>query len=316
LEVALVHQSFRARLSRCRRGFTLIELLVVIAIIAVLIALLVPAVQKVREAAARSQCQNNMKQWGLALHSFHDTYKRLPAGGYSTASATSPNGAASWIVHCLPYAEQAPLFKSFDLTKRYDDAANLPIGNVQLALNSCPSGIVTLSGYATEAAGGVSNFVSHYYGNCGPTGTSTIGSTTYTYTTTSAGANDARSSDGVLGLDTKYRLTDIQDGTSNTILLGERSLNEPSGTPNGYRSWIRGWNNAFGNAKNVTNPLNSTFYNGSTNFDDISFGSNHTGGVNILFGDGGVRFLVTSTDINTLKALASRSAGEAVSVTN
>jgi len=95
-----------------RRGFTLIELLVVIAIIAILIALLVPAVQKVRESAARTQCSNNLRQVGIALHSYHDTAKHLPQGG-----TQSPAGGYghSWWVLILPHIEQAPLYTKFDI---------------------------------------------------------------------------------------------------------------------------------------------------------------------------------------------------------
>src|SRR3954451_8062141 len=102
--------------ARPRPAFTLIELLVVIAIIAILIALLVPAVQKVRDAAARSQCQNNLKQIGLAMHGFHDTRKYLPSGG--DANSFSPHA------YILPYLEQGPLYSKIDFKQAYSAGPN------------------------------------------------------------------------------------------------------------------------------------------------------------------------------------------------
>ncbi|HYH69565.1 MAG TPA: DUF1559 domain-containing protein, partial [Urbifossiella sp.] len=111
------------------------------------------------------------------------------------------------------------------------------------------------------------------------------------------------------------RLTDVLDGTSNTLMVGEISVYMPPGlTYHQYRTWIRGNTGGAGAAKCVTNPINSTVYNGSNNFNDISFGSNHTGGCNVALGDGTVRFLRSATDIAVLKASASINSGEVVSL--
>jgi len=318
--------------SLSRRGFTLIELLVVIAIIAILIGLLLPAVQKVREAAARMKCSNNLKQLGIALHAYNDTHGNLPPGAQGTVPspanpATTVAPGTSWLVLILPQLEQDNVYKLYDFTLPYSSSAstlatgsNLAIGNIKIASYQCPSGSTALSGNSSEAYGGTTNYSTHYYGVMGPSGTATVGGVNFTYNTTSAGGNGAYSNDGVLITTTassylKVRITDITDGTSNTLMTAERSYNENpavcGGTVNsGYRSWIRGQNGGSGAAKNVVNPINSTCYNGSSNFNDISFGSNHTQGANFGFGDGSVRFVRQSIDLNTYKALASRSSGE------
>src|SRR5437879_1302392 len=119
---------FISRLRRSRRAFTLIELLVVIAIIAVLVGLLLPAVQKARDAAARSQCTNNLKQIGLALHNFHDANKNFPSSGEVTAIDPSTGSVATGFVRhslftwLLPYVEQDDIYKKMDTTQFYNSA--------------------------------------------------------------------------------------------------------------------------------------------------------------------------------------------------
>jgi prepilin-type N-terminal cleavage/methylation domain-containing protein/prepilin-type processing-associated H-X9-DG protein len=288
-----------------RGGFTLIELLVVIAIIAILIGLLLPAVQKVREAAARMKCSNNLKQIGLALHSYHDANNRFPPGG------TGPNvgpfvapvgmtGSIGYTVYILPYEEQDNVFRQMNTAVDYNQDPNLAVAPLLIPIYQCPSAVITESTYVT----GKTN---HYQGVAGPKGTNPQTGQPYA-ATNPTGLHGGFSNQGVLGPNTRVTIGAITDGTSNTLLVGELSWKDA----NCYRPWTRGWDSdAMAASKNVTNPMNAVPYNGSSNFNDVSFGSQHAGGgANFLLADGSVRFLRQSIDINAYKAAASRDGGE------
>lgn len=298
---------------RPKSGFTLIELLVVIAIIAILIALLVPAVQKVREAAARLQCQNNLKQMALALHGYHDNYKVLPAG-VEDSTGPYPGCYLSFNVFILPFIDQTPLYGKFNFKKSYDDASNIPNGLTPPPPYQCPSSVQKYTQYGSgEWASGAITYTTHYYGVNGPEGTNPTTGKLYGVLTTNQGDIATQ---GILGLGSKVKLSTITDGTSNTLMLGEMSWTDA----NYYRVWHRG---TYSDGqlrdttccRNVANAMHSTPYNGSNNANNTSFGSEHGGGgANFAFADGTVRWMSANITLGTYLSLSSYNGGETVTV--
>lgn len=293
-----------------RRGaFTLIELLVVIAIIAILIALLVPAVQKVREAAARTQCLNNLKQIGLGLHGYHDTYKKMPPGSLTAANL-------SWHVLLLPFIEQDALYRQFDQTQAYTGATNLPlVVQNQMMVYFCPAhdNPRITGNTGAESVGGTLAFTTSYYGVMGPKGTNPQTGAAYAVTNAAA-THGGGATQGVLFRGSEIKMTSITDGTSNTLAVGEMSF-----SPNpGYRAWSRGCDGTptCGGVKNVINAINSTPYNGSNLFNDQSFGSPHVNGACFLLCDGSSRFISQSISMTVYLSIASRNGQETYNLSN
>jgi prepilin-type N-terminal cleavage/methylation domain-containing protein/prepilin-type processing-associated H-X9-DG protein len=305
-----------AETGRRRAGFTLIELLVVIAIIAILIALLVPAVQKVREAAARTQCQNNLKQLALGMHSHHDTFKKLPAGMSPGTIANSDQYCCwgTWMVTILPFIEQEAAFKLYvnyggnDSTgPRYSASPNLVLTTMRFEVMTCPSDTPNAP---------LENITSHNYGvNYGNTSlyqdpTITTGGMTFTF----GGAPFAPN----IG----YPLERITDGTSNTLLMSE--------VIQGQRTDLRGfawWGPASGfvtlQGPNTSTPdsMESGYCDPgypnppcAANVGDsgeIMFArSRHPGGINVAMADGSGRFITDSIDLNTWRALGTSQGDE------
>jgi len=225
---------------RSGSGFTLIELLVVIAIIAILIGLLLPAVQKVREAAARMKCSSSLRQLAIACHNFHDQNNRLPPG---SANDTSPfgNGAvgwgSSWKVYILPYIEQGNIYNlwQFNNNSGYVNTANLNIvgGNVSIPVYRCPS-----SPAPDRGSRGGSNptnglMIDSYTGIAGSVIPGFVGATPVYNVNCCNGGNSLATDNGILFAQSKVTMTGITDGTSNTILVGEQSdhLRDPNRQP-------------------------------------------------------------------------------------
>jgi len=300
-----------------RRGFTLIELLVVIAIIAILIGLLLPAVQKVREAASRMKCSNNLKQIGIALHSYHDTTGTFPKG--PPLGGTTSIG---WQALILPHIEQDNIARSMNPSVgAYVSGPNRNAGAYRIAAFLCPSYGEERSHSTIDNVSGQNAFATHYVGNAGPKGTNPASGGAYGVNGTGQGGlayegilpYHAGGASSAPNPTSGVTITAISDGTSNTLMAFECAWLGLEKSPGSLRSWVRGaaWDSDSTGSKNVANAPRTVKYNGGGNFNDISAGSNHTGGFNAAMGDGSVRFIRDSIDLNTvLKPMASRAGGE------
>ena len=298
-------------------AFTLVELLVVIAIIAILMALLVPAVQKVRAAAALTQCQNNIRQMAIAMHGYHGDKKRFPTGVIVGAyNSVANSNLLSFHVYLLPYMGMTPLYQQFSLNAEYgyDAPANRPMWAVQVANYQCPASPTIQTDYVPETYNGTLGYTMHYYGSAGPHGTNPFTGAAYSSYGTSQGGEALQ---GVIGYNYSTRIKDITDGTSLTFMLGEVSWPKMGY----YRTWIRG---TYGDSdptttdrdtnccRNVANAMSSTVYNGS-NCNNTSFGSLHAnGGANFALADGSVRYVAPDISMSTYMSLASRNGDEVI----
>ena len=286
------------------RAFTLIELLVVIAIIAVLMGLLLAAVQRVREAAARATCQNNLRQIGLALHNYETVFGACPPG-YRNPGGTNPTPGWGWPVFLLPYLEQAPLQDSLDVWKTDFGKGSNPVPataltQTTLKILQCPSD-----------SGPPFNPYYDHHGKSNYRGVAGGGDLYLTPMATDLG--------GLFFSNSRVRFADVTDGLSNTLAVGETSLDQsknqwggiwagcarvgPFAEYQGKLAWVSG---VYWSIDRFNLRLNGP--------DPWAFCSPHPGAVNFLICDGSVRSIRDSVDPILVEWLAARSDGQAVSV--
>ncbi len=339
-------------MSRSRRAFTLIELLVVIAIIAVLIALLLPAVQQAREAARKTQCKNNLKQFGVAIHNYLDTHTVFPFGKGASYAPPIPV-YARWSQHAmlLPFLDQAPLYNKIDFSyppgtpgmggviafmPAYVSPVNQVVSQVKVSMFFCPSDTG-----ANDPWAGQNNYAGNQGGwLCDRSDTPVVAP--------DIAVNEVQT--GVFYFLSRCRSSDVTDGMSNTAFFSERmrghgtpdpktdmfvipaqtslagtystcmGINTATATPLtskwGY-SWVMGENCCTQyNHVAVPNAVScaGTGFTGSmTNMAmQVSASSRHSGGVHVLMGDGATHFMSENIDLNLWRAIGSRGGGEAV----
>ncbi|MBA2113044.1 DUF1559 domain-containing protein [Bremerella alba] len=304
--------------TRGQRGFTLVELLVVIAIIGVLIALLLPAVQQAREAARRTQCINNQKQLGLALHNHHDTYGNFPAGSEwaLTDPCTDSKGSARvpWTVKILPFIEQNNLYEEFDITAQFpwgwnDDYTtavpdqgplNKDPARQVVEAYQCPSNPLSNNGLP----------VLDYMGVMG-------GGTTSDDICGSGFGGSRLYDNGILYLNSKTKFRDMTDGTTNTMMVGETIYFKGPQSSSEAFTWASGWAggkspasgtatvNAINSGPNVLSATNVNTWVETT----LTFGSVHPGGAIFLMGDASAQFVPETIDLTIYRQLGIRNDG-------
>ena len=278
--------------SRLRRAFTQIELLVVISVIGILVGLLLPALQSVRTAALRAQCANNLREIGIACHTFHDVKGRLPPGYAASGPYVDGNTDTSpgwgWPAHLLLFLEQQPLYNQLDFTQPVE---NCPATQTLVKAFLCPADPFEPAPFQLTDATLMpicEIAPSSYAGTCGPLASSVSGST----------------GQGIFYRNSATRMLDIMDGTSHTVMIGDRSWVQAKGTWAGTPSGAvtrAGAANPWGAATAPSSALvlvHNNWINNHTASDGSleDFSSYHRGGANFLFADGSVHFIHNITD--------------------
>ncbi len=271
-----------------RSGFTLVELLVVIAIIGVLVALLLPAVQMAREAARRMQCTNHLRQYGLALHNYHDVMGKFPpaAAWDGNTNLTAAVNCISAFAILMPYYEQGNLQSQWDFKVNHNHATNLVPAGTPIKLMFCPSrrnpmknGNYAAADYALSAGTGydqTANLTEHK---------------------------------GMFNTNSNIRMADVTDGTSNTFAIGEKFVDQKNAAQTDGPAYRWGYHST----RNTVSPMNA--YPLSPWGDaDVTFGSKHPGGANFVFTDGAVHYLPQNINLLLYQNLSNKADGVVVQI--
>ena len=296
-----------------RCGFTLVELLVVITIIGILIALLLPAVQAAREAARRTQCTNNLAQIGIALHNYEAAHEVLPPGVVNPKGPVRNKAEGyhvGWLVQVLPYIEENVAYKHVDFSVGVYDKKNEPVRRLKMRMFLCPSDAY---GYARPRGGG----------QAGTGEPGDVAISTYAGCHNDVEAPIDQDNHGVLFLNSHVGSRDVTDGTSHTIYVGEKSVDEHEldlGWMSGTRATLRN----TGELPNASRPGRprpaepgalagqpaEAAKEGPADLKVGGFSSSHPGGLNVVLGDGSCRFISETVDRQLYQQLGNRADGK------
>jgi prepilin-type processing-associated H-X9-DG protein len=287
LRIAVCRLRIEGRALRCRSqrcaAFTLVEVLVVIATIGILVALLLPAIQAAREAARRAECQNHLRQIGVALHNYHEAHRQLPVGCVDKRIPTfNPNGRQlAWSAEILSQLEESSLRESIDFTAAYDSPINAPAAATVLPIYLCPSTVRLASGREGSIVNGATTSGTVY------TGAAIDYGGIYGAAQTSPAAN------GVFLYERPVKFSEITDGASHTLAIAE-----DTGRGWGHDGeWINGEN-----IYDVSNRINLQQHN--------EIWSDHPGGAMVGWCDGGATLLASQMDLAVLRASCTRSGND------